>query len=195
MLDVPSTSQVVQCQPRVTETGISGALLFSLQTHEDERGKLIEIFREAWHGMPSAVQWNCNYSQPGALRGIRGHLRHWDYIVVAAGMVLVGLKDLRPYSTTRNKAILFPLGPANPQALIIPPGVAHGFYFPEAAVVVQGVSEYWDQADELGCRWDDPELGLSWPEVPTLISEQDASMPSLSVFARQMEEGLQKDPI
>jgi dTDP-4-dehydrorhamnose 3,5-epimerase len=55
----------------------------------------------------------------------------------------------------------------------VPPGVAHGFFFPEESVHVYAVSETFDPEDELGCRWDDPETGLDWPCTAPLLSERD----------------------
>ena len=62
-----------------------------------------------------------------------------------------------------------------PLALSIPPGVAHGFYFDESSLHVYAVSHEWDPSDELGCRWDDPDLGIAWPCSAPLISGRDRS--------------------
>jgi dTDP-4-dehydrorhamnose 3,5-epimerase len=66
--------------------------------------------------------------------------------------------------------------------VLIPPGVAHGFFSPDGSIVMYGVSRYWDPADELGVRFDDPELSLDWPLPPNgpVLSERDASQPLLS---------------
>jgi dTDP-4-dehydrorhamnose 3,5-epimerase len=57
--------------------------------------------------------------------------------------------------------------------------VAHGFLFHEPSLHIYAVSHYWDTADELGCRWDDPELGIPWPDAQPLISPRDAGLPPL----------------
>jgi dTDP-4-dehydrorhamnose 3,5-epimerase len=41
------------------------------------------------------------------------------------------------------------------------------------------VSEYWDTADELGCHWSDPGLGIAWPVTAPILSERDAALPPL----------------
>ena len=64
---------------------------------------------------------------------------------------------------------------------MIPVGVAHGFYFhSERSVHVYAVSHEFDPADELGCRWDDPELDIVWPCSAPLISSRDKTLGSLS---------------
>ena len=35
-------------------------------------------------------------------------------------------------------------------------------------------------ADELGCRWDDPDLDIPWPCTEPLISQRDRELGSLS---------------
>jgi len=37
-------------------------------------------------------------------------------------------------------------------------------------------------------RWDDPAIGISWPSVPSVISERDAAFPDVDVV-RLREEG------
>jgi dTDP-4-dehydrorhamnose 3,5-epimerase len=168
---------------------ISGVDLTDLCRNQDGRGSVTEIFREAWVG-ERFVQWNHVRSEQGVLRGIRGHFRHSDYLVLLDGSALIGLKDLRPSSESYGHTMVIPLQSEKPQALTIPVGVAHGFYFSEASVLVYAVTHYWDADDELGCRWDDPELGIAWPFASARTSARDAALPNLSVFAAQLQQKL-----
>jgi dTDP-4-dehydrorhamnose 3,5-epimerase len=45
--------------------------------------------------------------------------------------------------------------------------------FHEPSLHIYAVTHYFDPADELGCRWDDPDLAIPWPERPRLVSERD----------------------
>jgi dTDP-4-dehydrorhamnose 3,5-epimerase len=72
-----------------------------------------------------------------------------------------------------------PLEGARLQAILIPHGVAHGFYFSEPATHIYSVTHYWDPDDELGCHWSDPELGIPFPCANPRLSERDAGLPSL----------------
>jgi dTDP-4-dehydrorhamnose 3,5-epimerase len=48
---------------------------------------------------------------------------------------------------------------------------------------VYAVDRVWDPADELGCRWDDPALGIEWRiERPVRISARDAALGSLDAL-------------
>ncbi len=50
-----------------------GVLLHSLKQHEDERGILIEIFRNEWNAGIKPIQWNTVFSKAGVLRGVHVH--------------------------------------------------------------------------------------------------------------------------
>jgi dTDP-4-dehydrorhamnose 3,5-epimerase len=50
-----------------------------------------------------------------------------------------------------------------------------------------GVTSYWDpEEDELGCRWDDPDLGLDWQLTAPVLSERDASAQPLAQLLEQL---------
>jgi dTDP-4-dehydrorhamnose 3,5-epimerase len=171
---------------------IEDVTLCSLQTHSDDRGSLTETYRASWIGAPVFVQWNFVRSRAGVLRGFHGHLIHADYVILLQGSASIGLKDLRPDSLTENQVALVNFDGNELKGLTIPPGVAHGFYFHADSLLVYGVTAYWSAEDELGCRWDDPELGIDWPTSSAAISDRDALLPTLGVFRKQMQEGLQR---
>ncbi len=159
-------------------TAIEGATLRLLTTHGDERGSVTEVWRSS---TPSGVvpqQWNVVRSRPGVLRGVHLHRQHGDLLVLVEGSAVVGLHDLRADSPSFRQAEMVELH-AGGQALEIPPGVAHGFCFTEPSIHVYAVSHYFDPADDLGCRFDDPDLQFGWPIAEPRISERDQQLPSL----------------
>lgn len=157
-----------------------GVEIFDLTPHPDDRGVFTELYREEWGSQVRPIQWNAVHSNAGVLRGVHVHTRHADYLTMAKGHMTLGLCDLRPESPTHMRAATVELS-ANeaPKALSIPPGVAHGFYFVEDSIHVYAVSHYWDMADELGCRWDDPELGIPWEHESAQISQRDEDLQTL----------------
>lgn len=166
-----------------------GVSVRSLQTHHDERGSLTELFRASWDTGFEVVQWNYSESQAGVLRGVHVHVKHADYLIVLRGRASIGLRDLRIGSPTESMSALVEMQGTKPHALIIPPGVAHGFYFQVPSAHLYAVSEYWDPLDELGCHWADPALEINWPEIAPLISARDAALPSL----RELVESLRRE--
>jgi dTDP-4-dehydrorhamnose 3,5-epimerase len=163
-----------------------GVELIELTPHADDRGVFTELFREEWTDAVRPIQWNGVFSKAGVLRGVHVHPRHTDYLTMASGRMTLGLCDLRPASATYKLAVTLELSAETPCAGVIPPGVAHGFYFPEDSIHVYAVSHYWDTADELGCRWDDPALQIPWQHETAQISQRDAALQSLANLERQL---------
>lgn len=163
-----------------------GVRRLELTMHRDSRGVFTELFRACWETGILPVQWNVVSSEPGVLRGVHVHVHHDDYLVVLQGRASIGLRDLRQRSRTEGIAGLVELCGEKLEALVIPHGVAHGFYFHEPSMHVYSVSRYWDLADELGCHWADPSLGIPWPMKEARLSARDASAPPLRELLAQL---------
>ncbi|MGQ0615019.1 MAG: dTDP-4-dehydrorhamnose 3,5-epimerase family protein [Planctomycetaceae bacterium] len=160
----------------------SGVRVRALTMHRDERGAFTEIFREEWPTGIAPVQWNVVRSEAGVLRGVHAHIRHADYLIVASGRMMLGLRDLRRGSATEGCAALLDLRADALRAVTIPAGVAHGFLFLEPSLHVYAVSETWNPEDELGCHWADPALAIPWPLRDPLLSPRDRDAPPLSAL-------------
>ncbi len=165
----------------------AGTVVRSLVAHADERGSFMEIFRVEWGAGIVPIQWNAVRSDAGVLRGVHVHLRHDDYLTVPFGRAAVGVRDLRRGSPTEGLAAVVELGADRPGALVIPHGVAHGFYFHEPSLHVYAVTEYWDPSDELACHWADPDLQIPWPAQSARLSDRDAKSQSLQDLLRELE--------
>jgi len=152
-----------------------GVQLRPLAMHADQRGVLAEVYRQEWGVGQTPVQWNTVRSRANVLRGVHVHPTHADYLVVVAGRMLLGLHDVRSDSPTRGLSALLELAADRLQTVYVPPGVAHGFYFPEPTIYFYALSHPWSIQDEVGCRWDDPALGLAWPARDPIVSERDRS--------------------
>lgn len=145
-----------------------------LQTHADPRGALTELFRNEWLPTAAPVQWNAVRSAPGALRGVHLHLGRFDHLIVIDGHMQLGLSDLRAGSHGYGTGQCWDLLGGPRELVSIPPGVAHGFYFPLPTLFVYALTTPWDAvSDELGCRWDDPGLRIPWRPVDPVLSKRD----------------------
>lgn len=161
--------------------------LHTLEPHRDDRGTFLELYREEWPTGVAPIQWNAVDTKAGVLRGVHVHLRHDDYLVVVRGRATVGVQDLRHGSPTEGAAACVELSDERPTAISIPHGIAHGFYFQQPSIHIYSVSHYWDMADELGCRWDDPGLEIPWPQRVAQISPRDAALPSLDTLLGELK--------
>jgi dTDP-4-dehydrorhamnose 3,5-epimerase len=169
---------------QVRELGIAGVRLVSLQVRADERGSFAESYRREWiPGANEMVQANLSRSGPRVLRGLHFHLRQADYWVLTRGSALVGLHDLRTGSPSAGTGLTVPLDEAEPSGLYLPPGVAHGFYTPGGCTLTYLVDRIFDGGDEHGVAWDDPGLGIAWPDPDPVLSERDRANPPLDRVA------------
>jgi dTDP-4-dehydrorhamnose 3,5-epimerase len=163
---------------------IDGVLRKSLDSRVDERGSFRELWRESWTGDLTSepfVQANLSSSVTGVLRGLHFHLRQTDLWIVVGGAVHVALVDIRALlggddvEPTAADAKL-----SVGECLLIPAGVAHGFWALEPLDLIYLVTNEYDDTDEHSFRWDDPTLQLHWPSGRPTLSARDASAPSLA---------------
>jgi dTDP-4-dehydrorhamnose 3,5-epimerase len=174
-------------------TRLDGLVLLAPAVHGDERGFFMETYREeAWtrHGIPSAfVQDNHSRSRRGTLRGIhfQTHPGQGKLVRVARGRVLDVVVDLRRGSPTFGEWEAFELDDERAHQLFVPVGFGHGFCVTsEVADFVYKVTSYYDPATESGFRFDDPEVGIEWPDVELLYSERDRTAPRLAEIAGEL---------
>lgn len=161
-----------------TDLAIHDVKILNLVANNDSRGTFTEIFRHSWaDGIFSPLQWNVVRSEKHVLRGFHCHKLHTDYLTVASGKAGFFLKDLRISSGTFQKDLKIFIDSSEPKALIIPPGVGHAFWFLEESMHIYSVSHYWNEDDEFGCFYGDPELGIELDFKPN-ISDRDMKLGS-----------------
>jgi dTDP-4-dehydrorhamnose 3,5-epimerase len=155
-----------------------GVNLRALPPNMDGRGVLTEVYRASWPLGFQLSQLNVVKSRAGVLRGGHLHLRHDEFYVPVTGLMLIGLFDLRQQPA--RPGMLLTLSGDAPQLLTIPCGVVHSCYSVTDTVMLAAPSEEYDVEDDLGCRWDDPDLLTAWPDIAPQISDRDASAGSLA---------------
>ncbi len=157
---------------------IVGVYVVGLKDFADERGRFVETWRRSLvPGSGEMVQSNRSDSVAGTLRGMHYHLFQADYWYPVSGQAIAGLFDFRAESPTFQASTTIDLDGVG---LYIPPGVAHGFYAITDTTLTYLVDQYYDGSDELGIRYDDPAIGITWPEGPRVLSERDQTNPILA---------------
>jgi dTDP-4-dehydrorhamnose 3,5-epimerase len=108
---------------------IDGVIFRPLETHADERGWLVELYRE--DELPPEnhpVMAYVSQTLPGVARGPHHHLEQSDYFAfIGPGEFLLYLWDIRVGSPTRGRRMKVGAGATHPQTVIIPPGVVHAY--------------------------------------------------------------------
>ncbi len=174
-------------------TTIDGVLRAGLTLRSDVRGGFGELWRASWTDPLGIrfVQGNLSQSRSGVLRGLHYHLRQHDLWVILAGSAQVVLVDLRRHlagDATEPPAVLSETLQAM-DAVLIPPGVAHGFWSLEEFELLYLVSNEYDGSDEHGFAWDDQLAAIHWPGGDPVLSERDTSAPSLLDSVRRAANG------
>ena len=161
----------------------AGVIIKALTALPDDRGCLVEVFRQQWVDAPAApLQWNVVTSVAGVMRGMHIHLGYFEYYVVLQGRVTIGYRDTRPGSPTEGcTGLVMASGRSSTlTAVAAPPGILHGIYTHEATVLLTAMTRYWDTAQELGCNWRDPALEIDWPFSVAVTSARDRELPLLA---------------
>ena len=116
------------------------------------------------------LHFQVNFPQAKLLRCLKGKV--FDVAV-----------DIRKNSAFYGKWVGEELSEENKYQLFIPEGFAHGYYvLSETAEITYKCSEVYHPEDEQGFRWDDPEIGIEWPETEPILSRKDQLLPFLKDF-------------
>jgi dTDP-4-dehydrorhamnose 3,5-epimerase len=168
--------------PRVDDLEIPGVRRLHLEPNVDERGSVHEVFRREWFpGVPDLIQANLSRSNAGVLRGLHYHRRQADLWIPVDGEATGALVDLRPGSPAHERPLLLELDAGRPEALYVPPGVAHGFCARTDYAMLYFVDRYYDGGtDEYGFDPLDPALAIAWPTAAPTLSERDRTAPSMA---------------
>ena len=186
-----ASSLTSSTEMRRLPTRLDGLVLLAPAVHGDERGFFMETWREdTWLSQgvpPDFVQDNHSRSRRGTVRGIhfQTHPGQGKLVRCARGAVLDVVVDLRRGSETFGEWESAVLDDAGGHQLWIPVGFGHGFcVLSETADFVYKCTNYYDGATEAGIRFDDPDVGIEWPDdLELLFSERDAHAPRLAEVA------------
>lgn len=155
---------------KVEKTHLDGVLVISPVIYQDERGYFAETYRREVFAAAEIgahfVQDNQSGSHAGVLRGLHYQIQQAQGKLVRCvhGEIFDVAVDLRADSPTCGHYFGMNLSASNQKQLWIPPGFAHGFYvLSEWADVVYKVTEYYAPEWERTLRWDDPQVGITWP--------------------------------
>ena len=172
---------------KVVATALPEVLLIEPHVHQDSRGFFLETYQARKYqeaGMTEAfVQDNHSRSAGRTLRGLHAQRCHpqGKLVRVVQGEVFDVAVDIRPSSKTFCQWVGVMLSAQNFRQLYIPPGFAHGFcVMSDSAEVEYKCTDFYEPGDEIGIRWNDPNIGIVWPIVDPLLSDRDRDAPYLN---------------
>lgn len=174
---------------RALETPISGLLIIEPTIFSDGRGYFLETYRknefEELGINVDFVQDNRSKSKKGTLRGLHFQVNHPQakLVQVLMGKVFDVAVDIRKGSPTFGKSFGVILDDELKRQFFIPEGFAHGFLtLSDEAVFAYKCSDYYQQEDEGGILWNDPDLKIEWPQKDVgrlILSDKDKKLPQL----------------
>jgi dTDP-4-dehydrorhamnose 3,5-epimerase len=175
-------------------TSLPHALLIEPDVHGDERGFFQETYRrgvfEALGIADEFVQHNHSRSSQGVLRGMHLQLGAGISKLVRCvrGEILDVIVDVRHGSPAYGRWEAFTLDDRSHRQLYVPVGFAHGFcVISDLADVVYLQSGYYDAELERAIAFDDADLAIAWPSLPSLtVSARDRSAPALRDIAGEL---------
>jgi dTDP-4-dehydrorhamnose 3,5-epimerase len=167
-------------------TPLPGLLRVRQKRHGDERGFFARTFcaqEFAAAGVTfSPVQMSASFSARAlTLRGL-----HWQaaphaetkLVRVTRGAVFDVAVDLRPSSQTRGRWHGLRLDAETGDALLVPPGFAHGLLtLADETEVLYAMDVPFVPVAARGARWNDPAFGIDWPAPPAVLAPKDAAWP------------------
>ena len=168
------------------KTAIKDLYIIEPTVFGDNRGYFMETYNEADFRAAGLsytfVQDNQSSSRRGVLRGMHFQKTYPQakLVRVLKGEVFDVAVDLRRDSETYGKWVGVLLSEENKKQFLVPRGFAHGF------LVVSDYAEFAYKCDELyhpedegGIPYDDPDIGIEWPEsVEVILSEKDKKHPA-----------------
>lgn len=171
---------------KIIETALPGVLVLEPRLYTDERGYFLELLREEAlrAHLPAGhfVQENGSRSRRGVLRGLHFQWPHAQgkLVQVTRGAVFDVVVDVRRASPDFGRWHGLVLDDVAHRQLYVPPGFAHGFLtLSESADVLYHCTDYYHPEAEQGIAWDDPDLGIAWPDagVELILSDKDKQLP------------------
>lgn len=159
-------------QIKVTRCPIEGLYIIEPTVHGDSRGYFMETYSQ--RDMQEAgldmvfVQDNQSMSVKGVLRGLHFQKQYpqGKLVRVIKGRVFDVAVDLRAGSATYGKWYGVELTEENKKQFYISEGFAHGFLvLSDTAEFCYKCTDFYHPGDEGGLAWNDPAIGIQWPEV------------------------------
>jgi len=176
----------------IADYNLAGLKLLKPEVFHDNRGYFFEKYNFKLYSDQGIddnfVQDNISFSpDAGTLRGL--HMQAPPFpqgklVSVVRGAIFDVAVDVRRESPTYGWWSAVELNDSNHLQFWIPAGFLHGFQTlqPET-IVTYKCSGFYDQASEIGVRFDDSELSIDWPHpTPATLSEKDAGLPNFENF-------------
>ncbi|CTV08940.1 dTDP-4-dehydrorhamnose 3,5-epimerase [Escherichia coli] len=167
---------------KYSRTTIQDAIVITPEVFADSRGYFFESFN--YRDFQSIInreivfcQDNQSLSHKGVVRGLHFQVNPKEQAKLVRcinGSVYDVIVDLRKNSPSYKGWFGILLSSDNKKQLWIPEGCAHGFIsLEDNTELLYKTTEFYSPDHERCIIWNDPDLGISWPEYSYIISDKD----------------------
>ena len=171
-----------------SKTDINGVFLLKLDHSNDKRGFFCKVYnfdylKDIGH------QFLCKesfftISMANVVRGMHFQIPPYEQYKIASvvhGSIIDVVLDLRRESITYGKYLAFELSKSDACAILIAPGIAHGFCSLENNTIVNYiVSSVYSPDHDMGIRWNS--FGFKWPVNDPVLSDRDKKLTKFAEF-------------
>ncbi len=179
-------SEALKTEP----TPLDGVVIIEPRVIADDRGFFSESYNRK--AFAEVTGFGGDFVQDNHSRSVRGVVRGMHYqlppdeqgklVRCVGGEVFDVAVDIRSSSPTFGEWAGAVLSDHNHRQLWVPAGFAHGFMaMSDVADVLYKTTTYYASGAERSIRWDDPAIGIEWPDVgvKAILSQRDLAAPTL----------------
>jgi dTDP-4-dehydrorhamnose 3,5-epimerase len=173
---------------------IPDVILIEPASYPDTRGYFLEMFKSSSFTEKGIdlrfYQDNLSFSKIGTVRGLHFQKPPYEqgkFVSAITGSIFDVAVDLRLNSDTFGKYVSVNLSEENHRLLWIPPGFAHGFMALKDSHVMYKVTNEYNKEYDSGILWNDPDIGINWPEILPIVSEKDKRLMAFKKYKEETE--------
>jgi len=156
--------------------------IFTPSVNEDNRGNIFTTYSKDIYCkyLPESLEFihdKFAESKKNVLRGLHGDTKTWKLITCIYGEIFEVVVDIRPDSPTYLKWDSFELNSKNKKQILVPPNYVNGYCvlndFSVFHYKLAYEGEYFDVAQQMVVKWDDPRLNINWPVKEPILQARD----------------------
>ena len=150
----------------------------------EERGEIFSIHKEYPADTIKFTEDKVSVSYRGVLRGFHGDKETWKLVTCLHGHIYMVV-----YGILTEEKIEIPLNDSNRKSILIPPYYlnAHLCLSNECVFHYKQSEHYKGTQVQWAVAYNDPDIGASWPEQPSMLSDRDRVAGSLSEVLQDLK--------